>query len=68
VLEKLIDTCDKVSKNILHDFDNVRPRRGDDTLGGMKRRHALGKIIEEAKVTFNTEVRAKLLKCGLKLK
>ena len=67
VLDKLIGTCDEVFKNILHDFDNVCPRRADDTPGGMKRRHALGKIVEEAKATFNTEVRAKLLECGLKL-
>ena len=57
VLEKLIDACDKVFKNILHDFDSVCPRRTDDTPGATKRRHALGKIVEEAK----------LLECGLKL-
>jgi hypothetical protein len=67
VLEKLIDACDKVFKNILRDFDSVCPRRTDDTPGATKRRHALGKIVEEAKETFNTEVKAKLLECGLKL-
>jgi hypothetical protein len=64
---KLLEKCETVFENILHDFENVCPRRSDDTPGATKRRFALGKVVEEAKATFNTDVRAKLLECGLKL-
>ncbi|KAJ4394985.1 hypothetical protein N0V91_011132 [Didymella pomorum] len=64
---KLLENCETVFSNILHDFENVRPRRRDETPGAMKRRYALGKVVEEAKATFNTDVRAKLLEYGLRL-
>jgi hypothetical protein len=67
VEDKLLDKCETVFDNILHDFENVCPRRPDDTPGATKRRHALGKVVEDAKATFNFDVRAKLLECGLKL-
>jgi hypothetical protein len=64
---KLLEKCETVFSNILQDFENVRPRRRDDTPGATKRRYALGKVVEEAKATFNTDVRAKLLEYGLRL-
>lgn len=67
VEKTLLEKCDVVFENILYDFENVCPRRADDTPGATKRRHALGKVVEEAKVAFNSEVRMNLLACGLKL-
>ncbi|KAF3038387.1 hypothetical protein E8E11_002295 [Didymella keratinophila] len=67
VVVKLLDKCETVFGNILHDFENVCPRRPDGTPGVTKRRHALGKVVEEAKATFNTDVRVKFLERGLKL-
>ena len=67
VEKQLLEKCEEVFGNILHDFENVCPRRADDTPGATKRRHALGKVVEEAKATFNSGVRMKLLERGLKL-
>lgn len=64
---KLLEKCETVFSNILHDFENVCPRRPDDTPGATKRRHALGKVVEEAKAAFNTDVKAKFQECDLKL-
>ncbi|KAF1922570.1 uncharacterized protein M421DRAFT_96727 [Didymella exigua CBS 183.55] len=67
VESKLLEKCDTVFGNVLHDFENMCPRRPDDTTGATKRRYALGKVVEKAKATFNTEVKSKLLECGLKV-
>lgn len=63
----LLKKCETIFENFLHDFKNVCPRRSDETPGATTRSHALGKVVEEGRATFNTEVRVKLLECGLKL-
>jgi hypothetical protein len=67
VEDKVLEKCETVFKDILHDLEIICPRRVDDTPGATKRRYALGEVVEEAKATFNTEVRAKLLECRLRL-
>lgn len=65
VEQALLTKCDGVFENVLHDFNNVCPLRENDSAGAVKRRDALGKVVEEAKKVLNGEVGARLKQCGL---
>lgn len=65
--KEVLDTCGTIPERVLHDFDNFCPHRADAMALMTKRRQALGQVVEEDKLTFNTEVMAKLLECGSKL-
>ncbi|CAO2655790.1 Nn.00g045930.m01.CDS01 [Neocucurbitaria sp. VM-36] len=63
----LLTKCDGVFENVLHDFGNVCPRHEDGTARAVKRRDALGKVVDEAKTTLDTEVGVRLKHCGLNM-